>query len=1140
MLKCGCLNVGGLKKRLNIPDFVEYVQTFDIFCVSETHADYSDLLDIDGYFFFSHPRTQPYKRKSGGIGIYVRSNFASGFKVLPCSTEYVLWLSIDKSVTNFTNNIALGALYLPPENSHFFTSDEFELFYNSCVQICSEFQCVFLAGDCNARTSNLDDFIPLDPFIRSFINIDAQDQAHFDKYHILESLSIPLQRKTEDARVNTHGYKLLDLCKNSNLFILNGRLGNDSGRFTFRDISVIDYVLASAECFHCISDFRVIENDPIHSDGHHTLHWNINIPARAPRADSNNSTNKSSVRWRSGSDEAFCLNINKVNLNEILEQLQTNPHSQQTIETITDQLSNLFQEAASKTFPDSNVRTRNPLNKNSWFGPQCKQARRSYHKARSTYKRYPNANTKSRLNAASKQYKTTINYYNSKFKHRNAQKLRSMQKEQPKKYWRFLNNLKPRSLKPDAPSQSDFYNHFKELNSNPENVADDNFFFPDDTLDSNAALNAEITSEEILKCINSLKNSKSPSPEDKILNEFLKCAKILLMPVFVKLFNAVLNYGILPSSWLNGFIIPIFKNKGDSKHPSNYRPITILSCLGKLFTSVINNRLTTFLHSNIIHSNQAGFRSGYSCSDHIFTLHSLIDILRKQRKKLYCAFIDFSSAFDKVNRINLWEKLLTNFVDGKLFRVIYNMYSNIKSCVWFNGEFTEYFSSEIGLRQGESLSPVLFSLFLNDMQASLESYGGIGVELKNIPDASLWLKLLILLYADDTVIVSSCPDDFQKCLDAFSQYCNLWHLKVNLNKTKIVVFGARNTNRLTFLLGDHRLEIVDKYQYLGVVFSSSGSFLQTRKHIVQQAKKAMHLLLIKVNNSDLPIDLTLKLFDHTVLPILTYGSEVFGFENLDMIESVHSDFLRKITRARKSTPMYILYGELGRYPISVTIKSKMVSFWTRLLKGDKNKLSYKIYTYMLSVENSDFKWITEIKKTLNTVGKTYIWNEQANNARISPNLHKMVKQTLIDQFIQNWDSQLLLSNKGAVYKSFKTTFGLEPYFKILPQKFCLTFFKFRSANHKFPIETGRWDGTILNDRKCTLCNNGTLGSEEHYLLQCTYFTQLRQTYLGDYVHISNTSISICFARLLTCTSRSFLINICNFLYKIMRHFETRR
>ena len=132
------------------------------------------------------------------------------------------------------------------------------------------------------------------------------------------------------------------------------------------------------------------------------------------------------------------------------------------------------------------------------------------------------------------------------------------------------------------------------------------------------------------------------------------------------------------------------KNKRDSSLPENYRPIPILSCLGKLFTSVINNRLTKFVESNnLLSENQAGFRKGYSVTDHLFIFHSVIDYLRYRKKKLCCTFIDFSKAFDQVWRSGLLFKVINLGISRKCFNVIFNMYQNIKSCVKFDGNISE-------------------------------------------------------------------------------------------------------------------------------------------------------------------------------------------------------------------------------------------------------------------------------------------------------------------------------------------------------------------------------------------------------------------------------------------------------------------
>ena len=161
-------------------------------------------------------------------------------------------------------------------------------------------------------------------------------------------------------------------------------------------------------------------------------------------------------------------------------------------------------------------------------------------------------------------------------------------------------------------------------------------------------VNQPITESEILKCVKLLKNNKA-SGEDNIVNEHIKSTIHLLLPIYCKLCNIILDTGIIPESWSIGVIKPIYKNKGDPKKAENYRPITLLSCFGKLFTSMINNRLHDYAENHdTINWCQAGFRKSFSTADKLFVLKSLIDIIQFQHKKLYCCFADFKQAFDTV------------------------------------------------------------------------------------------------------------------------------------------------------------------------------------------------------------------------------------------------------------------------------------------------------------------------------------------------------------------------------------------------------------------------------------------------------------------------------------------------------------
>ena len=235
--------------------------------------------------------------------------------------------------------------------------------------------------------------------------------------------------------------------------------------------------------------------------------------------------------------------------------------------------------------------------------------------------------------------------------------------------------------------------------------------------------------------------------------------------------------------------------------------------------------------NDIINENKAGFRAGY-LTDHIFVLHSLIELLKTKKKKLFCTFGDFSKAFDSVWRVGLWIKLLSNGINGKIFRLIYNMYQNIKSCISFNGEISSFFLSSRGVRQGENLSPVLFSIFLNDLETFLASYNCTGIYINfNYDDLTVFLKIFVLLYADDTIIFGMDEKNFQDNFYVFFEYSEIWKLDINFSKTEVMIFGTRSDDEFEFKLGDNVLSICKEFKYLGVVFSKSRSFYKAIKII---------------------------------------------------------------------------------------------------------------------------------------------------------------------------------------------------------------------------------------------------------------------------------------------------------------------
>lgn len=360
----------------------------------------------------------------------------------------------------------------------------------------------------------------------------------------------------------------------------------------------------------------------------------------------------------------------------------------------------------------------------------------------------------------------------------------------------------------------------------------------------------------------------------------------------------------------------------------------------------------------------------------------------------------------------------------------------------------------------------------------------------------------------------------------------MFSFNVNYIKTNIVIFNSRTNRNVSFSIGGNDIAITDTYKYLGLIFSKSGSFLQSKKHIVQQAKKAAHLLLIRANNLNIPLDLQIKLFDNTVLPILTYGCEIFGYENIEILERVHLEFLRKIGKLRKNTPKYMIYAEMGRYPLNITVKQRMINYWVRILTGKSSKLSYQIYSYILKSNEINSKWVCFIQSVLCECGRQDLWLRQSHS--IPASVGKIVKRTMLDQFQQNWNGNLQTSSKGRNYSLYQDNILIENYINILHGSLVIAMLKFRTANHKLPIEVGRWNDTDLRDRKCQLCQSSSIGDEFHYLLECSFFKKERKTFVDQYFFQHPNIIK--YKELLGSKNESKLINLAKFMKIIMNQF----
>jgi hypothetical protein len=280
----------------------------------------------------------------------------------------------------------LGVLYVPQEKSKFLNDDDFLQLDHEISITCSEFKHTILLGDMNARTATLPDFTCIDDFCADIQGIDPDTLSTLNKSHILTKCNVPLSRKSVDKKTNSNGLALVDICRNNNLFILNGRMGTDkdTGQFTYRNSSVIDYAIATAECFVFLTEFGIIETDSLFSDGHAIIKFTVSSKTKVtPPHKQKLHKDNTSAKWKQNLASSFINNINEENIDHIKYLCDVCPCAPSSIDEITNTITVMFQNAAAETFPKQC--SYNHAFKRPWFGIKCKQAQTCYYEAKNIY-----------------------------------------------------------------------------------------------------------------------------------------------------------------------------------------------------------------------------------------------------------------------------------------------------------------------------------------------------------------------------------------------------------------------------------------------------------------------------------------------------------------------------------------------------------------------------------------------------------------------------------------------------------------------------------------------------------------------------------------------------------------------------------
>jgi hypothetical protein len=888
-------------------------------------------------------------------------------------------------------------------------------------------------------------------------------------------------RTSKDPTSNSRGKKLIKLSEENGWVICNGaRKGDTNGELTFTNAnggSVIDICFSSINAQDEIIDFKVLSSTSSH---HHPILLTIQVefgddPQQCVLS-SEPPEKLRRIKWTKEKCGEFLSTYRNLQINS---QLLTNDWN--NIKNNVYQAADLCK--MTKFFPCIPT---NEIRKARWFDNECLSAKQDVkwriqliRAATKSDNNFPQL-----LHSLAESKKSYQNLKREKKKSQTKLNLDKILKAKgPADFWNGINQFRKSKTSNQIPqiTKESWHNHFSTLFS-----ADD-----EQTLEclgeTSTPIGYPITILEFMEATRKLRTNKAPGL-DGIPNEVWKAITLDSPFDLLKMYNEILASGDVPDEWCTILLSPIFK-KGDKNDPQNYRPISLVATILKLLTSILSKRLQEWsIKNKHISQFQAGFRKGMGTMEQVFGLLTLVQSkLKSKNGKLFAIFVDARSAFDSVSHSKLWRTLNKMGISSNVSKLFQKIYTLANGRVKTSSGLTDSFPFKRGVLQGESASPQLFNLFLEAVVIDLYTATTPGVTIGNCP-------VHILLFADDVVLVASSPEFLQQKINTLSSTFMKLGLKVNISKTKVIIFSKERIDKspYRFLWDTEEIEIVSEYIYLGVKITERGKIEDTAELFINKAKSAIPQIWEITRRARIPpIETHVNLFSSLVKSVLLYCVPLWGQteKTQKVIERVQNQFIKSLLYLPKCTPDYFIRLELGLKPVRVQIFKATLGFIQKLLNHDPSSFLGECLRWQIRWANRPcargrVNWFRQVSRTLGAVCEDAVTISNLNNFTEKLQIFKLAWVEKYRLSIINDDTaRMTKSTFIPKYRMMKTHVTREPYLnmnlsisdvRVIAQT-RLSLFRIRVGSDRVPLE-----------KECCFCGQNPSSMLNHLLFQCRH------------------------------------------------------